>query len=180
MLTTFSTNCALNFDQAGRQASRQAGRQAGRQADRQAGRQAGRQTSWQAGRQADRWASSQAAGGLIGKQLIRPASVLSAQQQQQQQQQRDMFQICLRVCVGCFLTTGFTNFANGPVNKLCLRDSVAQSRGCLWYVSLSLLAICLNELSESGPIAALMGTPQKSLRMAGLNFHADQLGVSFS
>ena len=171
MLTTFSTNCALNFDQAGRQASRQAGRQAGKQTSWQAGTQAGRQ--------AGRWAGSQADASLIGKQLIRPASVLSAQQQQQQQQ-RDMFQICLRVCVGCFLTTGFTNFANGPVNKLCLRDSVAQSRGCLWYVSLSLLAICLNELSESGPIAALMGTPQKSLRMAGLNFHADQLGVSFS
>jgi len=169
MLTTFSTNCALNFDQAGRQASRQAGRQAGKQTSWQAGTQAGRQ--------AGRWAGSQADASLIGKQLIRPASVLSAQQQQQQ---RDMFQICLRVCVGCFLTTGFTNFANGPVNKLCLRDSVAQSRGCLWYVSLSLLAICLNELSESGPIAALMGTPQKSLRMAGLNFHADQLGVSFS
>jgi hypothetical protein len=38
----------------------------------------------------------------------------------------------------------------------------------------------LNELSESGSIAALTGTPQKSLRMAGLSFHADQLGVSFS
>jgi len=162
MLTTFSTNCALNFDQAGRQASRQAGRQAGKQ------------TSWQAGRQAGRWAGSQADGSLIGKQLIRPASVLSAHQQ------NDMFQICFRVCVGCFLTTGFANFANGPVNKLCLRDSVAQTRGCLWYVSLSLLAKFLNELSESGSMAALMGTPQKSLRMAGLNFHADQLGVSFS
>ena len=162
MLTTFSTNCALNIDQAGRQAGKPAGRQAGKQ------------TSWQAGRQAGRWAGSQADGSLIGKQLIRPASVLSAHQQ------NDMFQICFRVCVGCFLTTGFANFANGPVNKLCLRDSVAQTRGCLWYVSLSLLAKFLNELSESGSMAALMGTPQKSLRMAGLNFHADQLGVSFS
>ena len=143
MLTTFSTNCALNFDQAGRQASQQAGRQTDKLAGRQAGRQAGR------------WAGSQADGSLIGKQLIRPASVLSAHQQ------HDMFQICFRVCVGCFLTTGFANLANGPVNKLCLRDSVVQSRGCLWYVSLSLLAKFLNELSESGLHRGADGHPPK-------------------
>ena len=55
MLSTFSTNCALNFDQAGRQASRQAGRQAGRQTDKLAGRQAGRQAGGQVGRQSGRW-----------------------------------------------------------------------------------------------------------------------------
>ena len=62
---------------------------------------------------------------------------------------------------------------------LCLQDSVAQFRGCLLLARLNLLASLLDELSESGSIVALMCKPQRSTRMARLNFHTDHLGVLF-